>query len=348
MEKINQLKSELDQKTWKKRNNTQYTFDQIVGVSPQFKSIIKEAKEIAKSDAAVLIVGETGTGKELFAQSIHNESTRCDQKFVAINCSAIPENLMETMLFGACKGAYTGAVNQKGLLEEAEGGTLFLDEINSMPLELQAKLLRLLETKRYRKVGSHEEKQCNIRFISAMNQFPKTAIKNKQMRADLYYRLGMFVLTIPPLRYRPVDIRCLASYFTRTMAAALGKRAIQVSDDLMKMFLDYSWQGNVRELKHVITQCVYLAKDHELFIEPHHLRSNEVEDMTSNQEDKIISKDTDLNKNLAEYEKILIIEALERNDNNISKTAKYLNITRQSLHGKIKKYDIQTKGCQNN
>ena len=329
------------------KNDTQYTFNQIIGSSEKFKAVIEEAKILARNEGEVLIVGETGTGKELFVQSIHNASTRCDKQFVSLNCSAIPENLMETMLFGSCKGAYTGAVNQRGLLEEAEGGTLFLDEINSMSLAMQAKLLRLLETKRFRKVGSSKEQSCNIRFISAMNEDPKVAIAANQLRLDIYYRIGMFVLFIPPLRERKKDIRCLASYFARTTAAACGKRAIQLSDKTMKMFMNYPWPGNVRELKHVITQCVYLAHDDDLYLMPHHLRSNEIinsyQPSNTLYQETCIADETNLNINLKAYEKILIKEALEKNDNNISKTAKYLHITRQSLHGKINKYNLAEK-----
>lgn len=342
--RIDELKAQLSSPEQKNINGTQYTFDQIIGVSKVFKNLVEDAKKVAQSDGEILIVGETGTGKELFAQSIHNASKRCDKKFVALNCSAIPENLMETMLFGACKGAYTGALNQKGLVEEAEGGTLFLDEINSMPLGLQAKILRLLETKCYRKVGSSEEKKCNVRFISAMNESPGDAVENEHLRLDLYYRLGTFTITIPPLRKRKKDIRCLASYFTRTIAVKFGKRAIKVSDDLMKLFLDYAWQGNVRELRHVITQCLFFASEDSLLLEPRHLKSNIVNEMEQREMGSILHRptdNTDLHKNLEEYERILIVEALERNNNNITQTAKYLNITRQSLHAKIKKYSLK-------
>ena len=203
---VNRLNAELNLQNPNLNNDTQYTFDHLIGASPNFFRCYRTGKTHCNSDESVLIVGETGTGKELFAQSIHNASKRNDHRFIALNCSALPENLMESTLFGTCKGAFTGALNQKGLLEEANGSTLFLDEINSMDIGLQAKLLRVLETKRYRKVGSNQEQSCDIRFICAMNQSPQKAISDKKIRLDLYYRIAVFSLSIPPLRERKEDI----------------------------------------------------------------------------------------------------------------------------------------------
>ncbi|WP_195269386.1 sigma 54-interacting transcriptional regulator [Eubacterium sp. 1001713B170207_170306_E7] len=346
---VNRLNAELNSKNASLNNDTQYTFDHLIGASPNFIDVIEQAKRIADCDESVLIIGETGTGKELFAQSIHNASKRSSNHFVALNCSALPENLMESTLFGTCKGAFTGALNQKGLLEEADGSTLFLDEINSMDIGLQAKLLRVLETKRYRKVGSNREQSCNIRFICAMNQAPQKAISEKTIRLDLYFRIAAFSLSIPPLRERKGDILYLSNYFIKTLVPPSGKKISGLSQKTKKLFENYAWQGNVRELKHVIMQSIYSAKENESLIEPRHLQNHSFENILSHpvKGDFLISaassSESDLAKNINAYEKKLIQHALVKNDYNISKTAEYLNITRQSLHGKIKKHSIITK-----
>ncbi|MEG1185910.1 MAG: sigma 54-interacting transcriptional regulator [Eubacterium sp.] len=353
MDAMNKLRIELNRGQSIYANDTQYTFDNIIGVSSIFKKTLLEAKEIADRDESVLIIGETGTGKELFAQSIHNASNRYNKRFIAINCSAIPESLMESMLFGTCKGAFTGAINNTGLLEEAEGSTLFLDELNSMSITMQAKLLRVIETKKFRKVGSNIEQTSNIRFISAMNQSPREAIAQKKLRLDLYYRLGVYVLNIPPLRERPVDIRCLAAYYVRTMAPQYGKSAIQLADKTLSLFMNYSWQGNVRELKHVIMQSLTATKPGELLIQPSHLRKNILEDILKQKNEGLKAnppfmlnengnESISLKKNIEAYERTLIENALVANGNNISKTAKYLSVSRPTLHEKIKKYAIST------
>ncbi|CAK7072032.1 MAG: Arginine utilization regulatory protein RocR [Eubacterium sp.] len=349
---VNRLNAELNLQNPNLNNDTQYTFDHLIGASPNFLDVIEQAKRIANSDESVLIVGETGTGKELFAQSIHNASKRNDHRFIALNCSALPENLMESTLFGTCKGAFTGALNQKGLLEEANGSTLFLDEINSMDIGLQAKLLRVLETKRYRKVGSNQEQSCDIRFICAMNQSPQKAISDKKIRLDLYYRIAVFSLSIPPLRERKEDILFLSNYFIKTLAPPSGKKISGLSQKTSKLFENYAWQGNVRELKHVILQSIYSAKENDRLIEPKHLQNHSFENILSHpvKGDSLISvsslSESDLTKNINAYEKNLIRQALEKNDYNITKTAEYLNITRQSLHGKIKKHLIVTKNAE--
>ena len=323
---VNRLNAELNLQNPNLNNDTQYTFDHLIGASPNFLDVIEQAKRIANSDESVLIVGETGTGKELFAQSIHNAST--------------------------CKGAFTGALNQKGLLEEANGSTLFLDEINSMDIGLQAKLLRVLETKRYRKVGSNQEQSCDIRFICAMNQSPQKAISDKKIRLDLYYRIAVFSLSIPPLRERKEDILFLSNYFIKTLAPPSGKKISGLSQKTSKLFENYAWQGNVRELKHVILQSIYSAKENDRLIEPKHLQNHSFENILSHpvKGDSLISvsslSESDLTKNINAYEKNLIRQALEKNDYNITKTAEYLNITRQSLHGKIKKHLIVTKNAE--
>ncbi|MEG0376944.1 MAG: sigma 54-interacting transcriptional regulator, partial [Eubacterium sp.] len=199
-------------------NGTQYTFDAIIGTHPKMQKALYRGKVAAKADAPVLIFGETGTGKELFAQSIHNESACRNGNFVAINCSAIPDTLLESTLFGTVRGSYTGATDRKGLFEEAQNGTLFLDELNAMDIGLQSKLLRVLETGKFRRVGAQEEKNCQCRIISALNEDPFAAIENNIIRADLYYRLAVFSIELPPLRARKEDILATSKSFLSNLA----------------------------------------------------------------------------------------------------------------------------------
>lgn len=344
---VNRLNMELNNQTCHLKNDTQYTFDHLIGCSTVFKTTVEEAKRMANTEESVLLIGETGTGKELFAQSIHNASSRCERRFIAINCSTIPESLLESTMFGTCKGAFTGAVDHKGLLEEAEGSTLFLDEINSMDIGLQAKLLRVLETKKFRRVGSNQEQSCDVRVISAMNQKPQKAIEDKKLRLDLYYRIAVFIIHIPPLREREGDILYLSDYFIKTLAPISGKKITQLSNEIAKVFEKYPWRGNIRELKHVILQSINVAKENEKIILPIHMQNHFFESMTSHSKNIEFevskTKEKDLVKNIGNYEKKLIEEALDENNYNITKTAKILNITRQSLHGKIKKYNLSTK-----
>lgn len=223
---IQKLEKDLASKNIEKRKNgTVYTFDDIIGKSKTLTKSIDNAKKAARNLAPVMVVGSTGTGKEVFAQSIHNESRVSKGPFVAINCSAIPENLLESTLFGTCKGAFTGASENIGLFETAKGGTLFLDEINSMSLKLQAKLLRTLETKTIRKVGGNELIPIDVRIISATNQDPLEAVKEKQIRADFYYRLAVISLKLYDLKDRKEDIPGLVNFFIMNHSNIMGKKS---------------------------------------------------------------------------------------------------------------------------
>ncbi|MEG0379367.1 MAG: sigma 54-interacting transcriptional regulator, partial [Eubacterium sp.] len=225
MSVINKQKLEIESRNkFEFCNVKKYIFDSIMGESVAIKNCINQAKTAATTKEAVLLYGETGTGKELFAQSIHNQSARAKINFVAVNCATIPENLLEATLFGTCKGSFTGAVHSKGLLEEAKGSTLFLDEINSMDLKMQSKLLRVLETEKYRKVGASEEQRCDVRIISAINEDPFKAIAANRFRSDLYYRLAVFTINIPPLNARKKDLMLLSDYFIENLSPMLGKK----------------------------------------------------------------------------------------------------------------------------
>ncbi|MEL7661056.1 sigma-54 interaction domain-containing protein [Acetobacterium wieringae] len=321
-------------------NGTQYTFSSIIGESPALQNAIYQSEVAAATLEPVLLCGETGTGKELFAQSIHNASTRSGHHFVAINCASIPDNLLESTLFGTVKGSFTGALNTRGLFEEAKGSTLFLDEINSMDIKLQAKLLRVLETGTFRKVGSTEEMCCDVRIISAINEDPFVLIKNNQLRSDLYYRLAVFTINIPPLRNRGGDIQVLATHFLNTMAPMLGKKITQLSPEAIHLFNQYAWPGNIRELRHILHQSICLSKNDDLVLNtktlPDHLYHSPISPALALSN----VSDASLKTALDAYERNLIHAMLVKNQFNVSKTAQQLEISRQSLHYKINKYQL--------
>jgi arginine utilization regulatory protein len=235
-----------------------YTFASIVGEDSVLQGALNEARVAARSDSPVMIWGESGTGKELFAQAIHCESCRNDKPFVAENCAAIPENLLEAILFGTAKGAYTDAPDKPGLFEVANGGTLLLDELNSMPLGLQAKLLRVLQEKRVRRLGSRKEIPVDVRVISILNEAPLNAVNQGILRNDLFYRLAVVGLAVPPLRERKKDIPLLVRTFIDRSAQAQNLGPIAVDPEIVQMFFDYDWPGNVRELQHVIEGSIAL------------------------------------------------------------------------------------------
>ena len=269
---IQKLENDLaNEKIGKRKNGTIYQFVDIIGSSELILKCIGLAKKTSDINVPVLIIGATGTGKEVFAQSIHNESSHANGPFVALNCSAIPENLLESTLFGTCKGAFTGATETKGLFELAKGGTLFLDEINSMNLKLQSKLLRVLENKTIRKVGGNIEIPINARIMSATNQDPLLAIQEKQMRADLYYRLAVISLTLPDLKDRKEDILELVNFFILGHSKIFQKMITGISKETYDILLNHNWPGNIRELKHIIEQAMYTADFGDTQLKPSHL-----------------------------------------------------------------------------
>jgi len=233
-------------------NGTRFRFGDILGESRQFLECVEAAKMTAQSVSPVMLYGETGTGKELIAQSIHNSSPRSSHPYVAINCAAIPENLLEGILFGTAKGAFTGAVDKQGLFEKADRGTLFLDEINSMTLGLQAKLLRFLQERKVRRVGSLAEVEVDLKIISSVNQNPHISIAKGNLRSDLFYRLAVVFILIPPLGERLGDLPILVTHFLKKTSLMLNKKVTGVSEDVMALFEQYAWPGNVRELEHII------------------------------------------------------------------------------------------------
>ena len=254
-------------------NETQFDFDSIVGSNIDFLRAVNTARMAAKTPSPVMLSGETGTGKELFAQAIHNESERKHRRYTAVNCAAIPENLLEGLLFGTTSGAFTGARNKPGLFERASGGTLFLDELNTMATSLQAKILRVIQERKVRPLGSLRETEIDIKIISSVNKEPHTAIAENNLRPDLFYRLGVVFIPIPPLRERKEDIELLARHFLTKHSRALNREVTDISSDVLALFNEYDWPGNVRELEHVIEGAINLVVSSRT-IERRHLQSH--------------------------------------------------------------------------
>jgi arginine utilization regulatory protein len=331
-------------------NGTSFTFENIKGKSFTLKNLILEAQNIAIHNTDVLIVGETGTGKELFAQSIHNHSPRAENPFVAVNCAAIPETLLESTLFGTVKGAFTGAANQIGLFEYAKNGTLFLDEINSMPLTLQSKLMRVLQERLVRRVGSNDVTPVECTVISASNEDPIKLIEEKKMRLDLFYRIAHTSLFIPPLRERTEDILFFINHFIEKHQKKFNKTMPRLSKTLQSTLLQYPWPGNTRELEHLIENIIIQTSESESEINIDHLPAY--------LRNKMVSKSSSKNRKQKEMEKNpfksifsnsqehYIQRVLEQNDWNISKSAKMLGITRQSLQYHIKKHELKNTGTK--
>ena len=232
----------------------------LIGCSPKFQAVLDDINMVAPVDSAVLVRGETGTGKEVIAQAIHDESPRCRNPFVAINCAAIPATLIESELFGHERGAFTGALAPRaGRFQLADRGTLFLDEIGDMPLELQPKLLRVLQEQRFERLGGSQSIQVNVRVIAATNQDLWAMVQEKKFRADLYYRLNVFPIALPPLRERREDIPLLADHFVRKFAARLGKPVHHIPDDVMEALTICDWPGNIRALQNFIERAVIVS-----------------------------------------------------------------------------------------
>jgi len=327
-----------------------YIFDDIIGSSKKMKETIHFAKKISLTDSCVLIVGETGTGKELIAQSVHSFSPRSNKPFIGINCSAIPSNLFESMFFGTEKGAFTGSESKKGFFEMAEGGTLFLDEVNSISQEMQAKLLRVLQDGKVRRIGSDKQIACDVRIIAALNEEPEILIKEKRMRKDFYYRLSSIKLELDPLRDRKDDIAILARHHLNKLIIKNNARQLEFSEEVLDLFFNYYWPGNVRELNHAVEYAFYRANGNSTIIEakdiPHHIYksspskiNHRFSDNNSNDFDDSLS----MNEQLKYFEKKIIQRALDKNNNNITKSAKTLGISRQNMQYRLKKLKMNIK-----
>ena len=331
---LNEFTHYFEQKS--KRGTTVSTsdldqFGMLVGSSQPMHKLYRTIRRVAKTEASVLIVGESGAGKELVAQTIHLASDRKDQAFIAINCGAISPELVDSELFGHEKGAFTGANNaHQGVFKEAEGGTLFLDEVTEMPIEHQVKLLRVLESSEYRPVGSNKLHIANVRIIAATNRDPQVAIDEQQLREDLYYRLAHFPINVPPLRERGNDIVGLAKHFIAHRNANETQKK-SILESAIDKIAQHDWPGNVRELKHSIERAFILADDtikdqHIIFDTPPLETGTTVEEMVP------------AGVTLEEIEKAAIVNTLEENQGNKTETAQDLGISVKTLYNKLDKY----------
>ncbi|PTL38586.1 sigma-54 interaction domain-containing protein [Alkalicoccus saliphilus] len=320
-----------------------FTFDQIIGKSPVLREVIHHAERAARTSSSVLIYGETGTGKELFAQSIHNASVRAAGPFVSQNCAALPESLIEGILFGSVKGAFTGASNHAGLFEQAEGGTLLLDEINSLSAPLQAKLLRVIQEKSVRRIGDVKDRPVDVRLIAVMNEDPAAAIQENRLREDLYYRLSVVSIIVPPLRQRKQDIPILTAHFIEKYNERFQLGVPGVSDQVKTIFSSYEWPGNVRELEHLIEgamNLIYRDETIEYSHLPLHIRtkfSGGAPALPAPEPEAAVITPKPLKTYLEEVEKEYIETMLTRNNQNITRTAAELGVSRQSLQYRIRR-----------
>lgn len=323
-----------------------YRLSDIITKDEKMIEIKEQIERIAAGDSSVLIIGKTGTGKELVAQSLHTHSLRANGPFISQNCAAIPASLLESTLFGTAKGSYTGAVDRKGLFELASGGTLFLDEINSMDIGLQGKILKVLEEQKIRRIGAESETRINVRIISAMNTEPYDEIAEKRLREDLYYRLGIEI-NLPPLASRRKDIPELTKHFIRTFNQKTGKNISGCSEIVNKLLQNYPWPGNVRELRNTVEYAFNMARGDEITMSdiPDRLlysRTSSDEQSAVKDWSDMLKAGTPLPAVVSKFEEKLIRDAAAK-ASSVTEAAKALNITRQALNYKLDKYNIKIK-----
>ncbi len=315
-----------------------YVFEDIIGRNPELSRQMDIARRAAQNDASVVVYGETGTGKELIAQSIHHESDRGDKPFLAQNCAALPETLLEGILFGTSKGGFTGAVDRAGLFEQASGGTLLLDEISAMPYDLQSKLLRVLQEDYIRRVGGTRDIPVDVRIIATLNEPANKLIEEGRLRKDLYYRLNIINVKLPPLRERKDDIPLLVEHFLEKHNKRFGKEVWMVSEAVMEQLMAYDFPGNVRELENLIMSGVSMSgKDH--ILTEKHLSIPQGEGERKGL-DSLNPGDMPLDQYMARVETTIIKKKLADCGGNITKAAEALGIKRQTLQHKIRKYGI--------
>lgn len=323
-------------------NGTRYSFSDIVGSSKVMTRLIEEAQALAWLDNSLLLVGDTGTGKEVFAQSIHNFGKRREEAFIGINCSAIPENLLESILFGTVKGAYTGALDASGLFEEAGRGTLFLDELQAMPLTMQSKLLRALQEKTVTRLGGKEPYEIRCRVVSGMNQDPYKLMEKGQLRQDLFYRIAGYNLYIPRLMEREDDIIELTKYYINRYNISMNKNVSGISAELRNFMLGHSWPGNIRELAHFMENLMIRAGDSQTSLGLSHIPDYILNVMAGDRDKFLDDQDKlSLQDRLDLLERKIIAQELKKHYWNVKRTADHLGISRQSLIYRMKKLDIK-------
>lgn len=319
-----------------KQLNRKQSFDSIIGKSSAITNVVDSARKVANTDATVLLTGETGTGKEVFAQAIHHASNRNKNNFIAINCSAFGKDLLENELFGHKAGAFTGALkDSKGIFEEANLGTVFLDEIGEMPLDLQAKLLRVLESGEFLKVGDNKPIKTDVRIIAATNRDLETEIEKGNFREDLYYRINIFQIKLPSLRERVADIELLVQFFLKSFSLKTGKNISSISPDYLKALKNHPWKGNIRELRNVIERSVILTDSSELEIGSLPLDISVYNNEIDSSQTKMMSAFS-----MASAEKMQIQKVLNHTKGNKAEAARLLEIGIATLYRKVEEYKI--------
>jgi two-component system response regulator PilR (NtrC family) len=349
------IKNALEKKNLQKENlllkqvvRDRYRFGSIIGQSSKMLALYDLLEKIAPTKTNILVTGESGTGKELVAKAIHYNSSRKDKPFVTLNCGAIPESLIESELFGHMKGAFTDAIaTKKGLFEMADEGTIFLDEISELPFLMQVKLLRILQDKEFKRVGGTDDIRVDVRIISATNKDLEEAVKEKRFREDLFYRLNVIQVKMPPLRDRKEDIPILAAHFLKKYSEELSKTILKISPEALNMLINYEYPGNVRELQNIIERAVALGNGNELT--PQHLSSYLDEQIQSKRgaiELDIPPEGIDLEKVIEEIERALLLKALNRTKGIKKKAAELLRINFRSMRYRLEKYGLDHDGME--
>lgn len=322
----------------RRRVHEESRIENVIGTSERMRQVFDLVTRVSKTDVTVLIEGESGTGKELIARGIHTSGTRSDEAFVAINCAAIPETLIEAELFGYKKGAFTGAIGEsKGKFEEADGGTIFLDEISEMPLHAQTRLLRVLQEREVTRLGENNPRKIDVRIIAATNENLPELIKQNSFREDLYYRLAVVPIMIPPLRERREDIPILTEHFLARSAAKHGIKPPKIEREAFKALFDHPWMGNVRELENLVERVVVLSDGES--VDAREIQANIKSSSSTNGELWFSLPAEPINLEYVERE--IIREALRRHDGNQSQASKYLGITRSALIYRMQKYGLE-------
>jgi transcriptional regulator with GAF, ATPase, and Fis domain len=333
--------------------SSKYRFENIIGASPQMQNVYRLIAKCAPTNSTVMLTGESGTGKELIARAIHYNSLRKDKPFVAVDCNSLSENLLESEMFGHVKGSFTGAVtNKKGMFEVADSGTLFLDEIGNISMSTQAKLLRVIQEHEFKAVGDTRTQSANFRLITATNKDLKAMVAEGAFREDLFYRINIFPIAIPPLRERRDDIAPLAFHFLKVFNDELGKQVLEFSEGAMSALANYDWPGNVRELENTIHRAVILATDR--VVRQAHL-TNILEmlprldlDVPRTSDELKRIKKVAREKSVENIEKLFVLEALKRNAWNVTKSAEETGMQRANFQALMKKYDIRIRGTEPN
>lgn len=326
-----------------KQVKTRYKFESIIGVSDEIKDVMELIEQVAETDSTVLVLGESGTGKELVARAVHYNSPRANKPLVPVNCGAIPENLLESELFGHMKGAFTGAISSKmGRFELANGGTIFLDEIGDMSLRLQVKLLRVLQEKKFEPVGSTKTVDVDVRIIAATNQDLEKLVEKGQFREDLFYRLNVIPVTVPPLRQRICDIPLLVEHFLKVFSEANKVAPPKLSTEILSVLTNYRWTGNVRELENTMERLVVLRAGQEITLDDLPEKFLEVDGALMRHSAFPIPEDgISLKRVVDDFENTLILKALDKTGWNKNKAANLLKLNRTTLVEKIKKKQLE-------